>query len=286
MKEIFRIEVAALVVAVYSSTEPWNNFLSTNYRNFSSLKNPHIKIYASFPGRLPAVRGRRVFQLTERYEIYKHNKRLIFKLYAERDIAGHCYILKIDEKLKKARLYVPKLKSYRSRIVFDYPLDQLFFIYLFSKHQRLIQHGCGIDHNGTAYVFLGNSGAGKTTLSRILNRNGLTVLSDDRIILHKGKTRFTAYGSPWPGDGKFALPQGRPLQKVFFLCHGTTNRLVRLTPHKAAAELLKFSFIPFWNKQATRTLVGFCVSVAQEIPCFRLEFVPDDSVFEFLKKNL
>src|SRR5690242_19694791 len=74
----------------------------------------------------------------------------------------------------------------------EYPLDELLMINLLARGRGAEVHGCGVvDTDGCGYLFLGQSGAGKTTMARQWTcgsdspprANGPEILSDDRIIL-------------------------------------------------------------------------------------------------------
>ena len=65
----------------------------------------------------------------------------------------------------------------------------------------LFLHSAGIIIAQKAYLFLGRSGAGKTTLSRLALEEGQTILSDDaNIILPKSKGGFQAGPVPFAGE--------------------------------------------------------------------------------------
>jgi hypothetical protein len=92
-------------------------------------------------------------------------------------------------------------------------------------------HGCGLlDSYGRAYVFAGQSGAGKSTLARlVVHHPGVTLLSDERVVLRTDRDRITVFGTPWQGDAHFASPQSGELAAVFFLNKGATLRPVVLS---------------------------------------------------------
>ena len=67
----------------------------------------------------------------------------------------------------------------------EYPLDELLMIHRLSRGEGVEVHAVGIsDEQGRGHLFLGHSGAGKSTTARLwLDRPGVRILSDDRIIL-------------------------------------------------------------------------------------------------------
>src|SRR5215472_4348668 len=67
----------------------------------------------------------------------------------------------------------------------EYPLDELLMMNLLAQGRGVEVHACGVeDADGRGYLFVGQSGAGKTTTARLWHEAGrIDVLSDDRIIL-------------------------------------------------------------------------------------------------------
>ncbi len=66
-----------------------------------------------------------------------------------------------------------------------YPLDELLIMHRLTQEKAIELHGCGIVRaDGTGNLFVGHSGAGKSTTTRLWKeREEVEVLSDDRIIV-------------------------------------------------------------------------------------------------------
>jgi hypothetical protein len=69
----------------------------------------------------------------------------------------------------------------------DYPLDELLIMHRLTQEKGIELHSCGIVRpDGTGNLFVGHSGAGKSTTTRLWTaREGVEVLSDDRIIVRR-----------------------------------------------------------------------------------------------------
>ena len=136
----------------------------------------------------------------------------------------------------------------------------------------------------TGYLFAGIGGAGKTTTARLWNENpGVRVVNDDHSILRKIGDQFRVYGTPWHGQGGFALAEDAPLKKIFILKQAPANQAVRLSPAKAAAALLVRTFAPLWDAPAMDFTLQFLDDLCQSIPCYELGFVPDQSAVEYVR---
>ena len=75
-----------------------------------------------------------------------------------------------------------------------YPLDELLIMHHLTQEKAIELHSCGIVRpDGTGNLFVGHSGAGKSTTTRLWTaREDVEVLSDDRIIVRRDEGRLDA----------------------------------------------------------------------------------------------
>src|SRR5882672_189156 len=81
----------------------------------------------------------------------------------------------------------------------EYPLDELLIMHRLTQEKAIELHGSGIVRpNGDGNLFVGHSGAGKSTTTRLwTSREEVEVLSDDRIIVRRDEEkRADAVGAP------------------------------------------------------------------------------------------
>jgi hypothetical protein len=170
----------------------------------------------------------------------------------------------------------------------EYPLDELLIMHRLTQERAIELHGVGIvGPNGASNLFVGHSGAGKSTTARLwTSLHKVEILSDDRIIVRESPARelqsgddprqIFMYGTPWHGEGCFALPQRAPLQRIFVLEHGRGNLITRLTRSQMVAELFARSFVPFHSHEYVDSALSFLERVADSVPCYRYSFEPDE----------
>ncbi|MGB7436362.1 MAG: hypothetical protein WBR26_20005 [Candidatus Acidiferrum sp.] len=180
----------------------------------------------------------------------------------------------------------------RSAVPFDrpiypleYPLDELAMMHRLALSQGAEVHALGLaDRDGSGYLFIGHSGAGKSTTARLwMAESGVTLLSDDRIILRKHDNRFWMYGTPWHGDAGVASPGRAPLCAIFLLEQAATNELVKISSLKAAAELFARSFVPHYLKGGIQFTLGFLDQLTRSVPCSILRFTPTPGAVEAVR---
>jgi hypothetical protein len=177
----------------------------------------------------------------------------------------------------------------------EYPLDELVVMHRLGRERGVEVHAAGMrDAEGTGYLFLGHSGAGKSTTTRLWNKqHSVTVLSDDRIILRKhdgldGQAEVWMHGTPWHGEAAFAAPEKARIQRLFILEHASEhapeNKITALTGSRAVGEIMARSFLPFYDAVALDNTMGFLQEITNAIPCYRLEFRPDGTAVEAVRQ--
>lgn len=168
----------------------------------------------------------------------------------------------------------------------EYPLDELLIMHRLTQEKAIELHGSGIVRpDGVGNLFVGHSGAGKSTTTRLWTAcEDVEVLSDDRIIVRRdestGPGKMRMYGTPWHGEAMYASPGTAPLARIFVLEHGYGNVLTPLTPSQAVAELFARSFVPFHRHEYVESALEFLQEVASCVPVYRFAFEPDQRAVE------
>ena len=170
-----------------------------------------------------------------------------------------------------------------NRDPFTGPTLELLMIAHLARRGGVVLHGCGVSIDGRGIVFAGESGAGKSTLSRLLARKeGIELLSDDRVVVRRQNGSFYLYGTPWHGDETFAAPGGVELNRIFFIRHGQSNDARKLSAAGAVREMLKCSFPPLWDAVGMTAALELFHSMASAVPGAELDFVPDRTALDFV----
>ena len=110
---------------------------------------------------------------------------------------------------------------------------------LLIKDTGFFQHASSIVHNGKAYLFLGKSGAGKTTISSFL-RKKYHKFADDLVLIQKIDSEYRCFQNPlWERNWWLSKhTESYPLGKVFFLRKSPVCKLTKVSHSKKNLELL------------------------------------------------
>jgi len=185
-------------------------------------------------------------------------------------------------------LYRPYFDTNLPIYPLEYPLDELLMIHRLACGQGVEVHAVGVvDQSGHGHLFLGHSGAGKSTTARLWqSQSSARILSDDRIILRVQDGEIWMHGTPWHGDAGIALPESALLSRIYLLEHGGAPQLSPVSQGRAAAELFARSFVPQYAAQPLAFSLSFIDQVTRRIPCYVFRFSPDKSAVEAICRNV
>jgi hypothetical protein len=236
---------------------------------------------------LPLSSKTLLFRNGKEWEIHTEGKNLILRDLFNFYRAGCIRTLFITRNSSRHDFYfqgsVPSLKN-----PLLYPLGQLLILDQLGRSTGLSLHAAGIkDKDGKAFIFCGNSGSGKTTISKIWvkNKKGVS-LHDDRIIVRKSGNQILGYGCPWfTKQENLISNQKAPVKKIFFLkpVKGK-NKIIKLSPQDAFSNLLQNAYYPLWDKKSIRSSLAFLNWISKNIECWELKFKATPKVIDLVRK--
>lgn len=139
-------------------------------------------------------------------------------------------------------------------------------------------HASAIHYRGRGVLFLGESGTGKSTHSRLWCENipGSTLLNDDSPILGVSEGSVRVWGSPWSGKVPCYRNESYPVAAIVRLVQAPENRIRRLAPVEAFGALFPSAPPAFLRdaglRDAVCTLLG---KIIEQVPVYRLACRPD-----------
>ncbi len=154
------------------------------------------------------------------------------------------------------------------------------------QRDGLLVHCATLRRNGLVYLFVGQSGSGKSTvvaLSAAAKR--ATALGDDLILLRKHAGGWQAYGTPFwnlEATGRDDQVAEGPVAGIYKLVQDTVVFAEPMGRAAAAAELA--ANCPVVNDQPALlpALIDRCATIAAAIPVRRLHFRKDDAFWDVI----
>jgi len=164
-----------------------------------------------------------------------------------------------------------------------YPLDQLLLTYVLARRAGVLLHSAGIEYGGKLWLLAGRSGAGKSTAAALLKgREGIALLSDDRIVVRRRGASWTGYGTPWPGEARVAANRQAPLAGILFLKQSQDNRIEPLPAMQAVERLFPVASVPWYEPELFPDVMASCGRLAETVPTYELNFRRDAGAAEML----
>lgn len=139
-------------------------------------------------------------------------------------------------------------------------------------------HSSCIVADGSAVIFLGESGTGKSTHTRLWRENipGAVLLNDDSPIVRVVDGSAWVYGSPWSGKTPCYKQERYPLSACVRLSQAPYNKIHKLHVIKGYAALHpscppEFAYDERLYSHISKTLG----SLLKSVPVYHLECLPD-----------
>lgn len=187
---------------------------------------------------------------------------------------GFSFFLNLEDREGEAKLSRPRQWQDILRVLY-------FYDYLLEG--GLLLHASAVARGDFAYIFPGESGAGKTTIVR--QSSGKTILNDEIAVVQVGAEAAgaTAFGAPFYGDwGQPGEECQAPVKGLFFPYQDRENRLVPLTPQEALVRLIPCVCIyTSWRPRLER-VIDLCLRLVATVPVYEFHFRPDPSLWEVL----
>lgn len=162
-----------------------------------------------------------------------------------------------------------------------YGLDNcLMLLYAFASAplDTLLLHASVTENDGRGYLFLGRSGTGKSTHSRLWMEHvpGSRLLNDDNpVVRFAPDGRLLVYGTPWSGKTPCYRPQSVPAAALVRLAQAPLNRITHLEGVAAYAAILPSCSCMKWDKAMAAAVHRTLERLVSAVPVFRLECLPD-----------
>lgn len=152
-------------------------------------------------------------------------------------------------------------------------------------------HSSVVVHKGQSVLFLGESGTGKSTHSRLwldtFRADAVRLLNDDSPILSVSGPQILVHGSPWSGKTPCYHNRSFPLLAAVRLEQHKSNIISRLSPLEAFSALYP-SCPPalMYDELHTDRIVSAVSAVVSAVPLYRLQCLPDADAARLCRKTI
>ena len=186
-------------------------------------------------------------------------------------------ILIVSDDFRSNTVYISDAASARHA---EFALNNsmmLLYTFCTTPLDTLMVHASVVVNNGYAYMFLGRSGTGKSTHSRLWLEHiaDTYLLNDDNPVVRMVDGQVYIYGTPWSGKTPCYKNESMPLKAVVRLSQAPYNKIARLAPLQSFASLMPACSCMRWDGQSVAALHKTVEKVISVVPCWHLECLPD-----------
>lgn len=147
-----------------------------------------------------------------------------------------------------------------------------------ASKDTLMVHASAVVRNGKSYLFLGKSGTGKSTHSRmwLAADESNVLMNDDHPVLRVGNDgTVTAYGSPWSGKTRCYKNMIAPIGAIVRISRALNNMPQRLSVIEAYASLMTSCSGMTWERRFADAKDRTLQKVVSSVPCWIMHCLPD-----------
>lgn len=204
--------------------------------------------------------------------LYKKGDNTFIRL----ELKGKEYLLKWDAQKMEACMDLDLTNPSEQPIVNIFMI--MSFAFASAAHKTLKVHASVIEMDGKALLFLGKSGTGKSTHSRLWLKyvEGATLLNDDAPIvrvLEDGSVRV--YGAPWSGSTPCYRNISADVVAFVHLYQNPENIITKMDGLSALSSLMQSSSVIRSDRQNKYQILDTVTDVLQVVPVYRLDCRPD-----------
>lgn len=171
-------------------------------------------------------------------------------------------------------------------------LHKLLFLFLamaMAEGDKFMIHGAGLDLRSEGNLFLGHSGAGKSTVAGYAGTDA--ILSDDAPLVTRSGGAFAIHASPFSQADLFGIKAVNhhrrrvPLKRLLFLHQAEATELRGREEQSALAELIGEHVHGFeiMDRDLKIRAFHFCCDLCRSVPAFDLYFRKDSRFLSLLE---
>ena len=186
--------------------------------------------------------------------------------------------------------YYFKISADKNTVITDITLikeSESFFLLYFLRtaygiisayHKTLKIHASVIEKDGKALVFLGKSGTGKSTHSKLWQEfvPGCSLLNDDEPIIRiMNDGTIKVFGAPWSGSTPCYRNASADVSAFVHLHQSDENRLTKLNGMESFTSLLQSTAIMRSDSNNRTMIISMINDILEKVSVYRLDNRPD-----------
>ncbi len=164
-----------------------------------------------------------------------------------------------------------------------FPLTNLLISRILHHQNGVMIHSSGVLDNGKGYIFTAVSGTGKSTMARLWQQKGATIINDD-IIAVTTTQGIDIHNIPMPYYHD--TPRKAPLNAVFIINQSPVNYIRPLKGAKAVMLLMANCIQQFGDSSYIQKHLATISNITAHTPIHELGFKPDTEIVDMIRNEI
>lgn len=196
-------------------------------------------------------------------------------------VAGKITFKRADYLIESTPDYTSATIHVHDELALKHALMNLYSSYIVYHNWGLLIHSSCAIQNGKAHIFVGHSGAGKSTAARLSDPREL--LSDEATIVKISEDEITVFDSPFRSElQSTGYQQPSPLAGIHLLHQAEANRLEKMRKPDALLSLMDKVFYWSHDPVETQRIMGLLRTLVEKVPVYDLHFRKDPTFWELI----
>ncbi len=265
MARELRIEVANHIIGL-NIEETFQTPFIKNYAVFLSAGLPEIYLDVELSPDVPLLEG-------SGPRLESHDKLIT--------VVSEYLIGSLDLKTKSGKIKINPTYFLHSLGTF---LRNIFTLLAVLEDNGIVLHAVGIVRDEEVCIFIGPSGAGKTTVAKL--SEGKVILSDDLVLMKKIDNEFMVFPTPDWGDKQIGSRENKPyrINSMFRLIKDKMVYLEEFLPAHALADIFTIPHVETELIPKDALLARF-LELISAVPYYRLHFLPEPSFWDCIEEE-
>lgn len=223
------------------------------------------------------VNGGHIYKFTHEdmgFDVYRGDAGYTFDITPQK--IGRTFRMNTDPSFREVSVCLDRMtREYVSVLS-----NMLMICYAFAAASMgtLLIHASVVVNDGRGYLFLGKSGTGKSTHSRLWLKYipGSRLLNDDNPVVRVEGGVVRVFGSPWSGKTPCYINRNAPVGAFVKLEQASHNVISQLGMVQSFATLLSSSSTMKWDRNVYDGICNTITEVVQTVPLYKMECLPDE----------
>lgn len=262
MKNVL-VQIGEHIISISSTSEKLMNWIKTHFQivegnHVAKIKSPNLSIHLEGKYGVPF--------LDYDVEICSNSDTITYR--------RADYLIDVNSTYNEATI------SVYDELALKHALHNLYSAFIIHNRWGTIHSSC-VDHQGKAYLFSGQSGAGKSTVAKLSAPRPL--LSDEATIVKIDENEIRVFDSPFRSELTASYDhQSCHLSSIYFLIQSLDVKA--LSVKKSDAMLGIMDKIFYWHHDSLETtkLLDMCKQLVDKVPVYNMYFQKNDSFWELI----